>query len=77
MSSTEPVDAGRKYIEAFNKGDASAMAKAFASSAFILDGMARHTWQGPGAGEQWYRDILVEGEHQGLVAVWRARWTFV
>jgi ketosteroid isomerase-like protein len=65
MSSTETLDAVRKYIDAFNKADATAMARAFASSAFILDGMAPHTWQGPGAGEQWYRDVLAEGEHVG------------
>jgi len=65
MSSTEPLAAVRNYIDAFNRADEKAMAAAFASSASILDGLAPHTWQGPKAGEQWYRDVLVAGEHEG------------
>jgi len=29
----------------------------------ILDGMAPHVWHGPTATEDWYKDVLVEGEH--------------
>jgi hypothetical protein len=31
----------------------------------ILDGMAPHIWHGPTASQDWYRDVLAEGEHQG------------
>jgi ketosteroid isomerase-like protein len=65
MSSTEPLTTVKKVIDAFNKGDTKAMAEAFASSVSILDGLAPHTWQGPKAGAQWYRDVLIAGEHEG------------
>ncbi|MGW3466383.1 hypothetical protein ACWDE9_45680 [Streptomyces olivaceoviridis] len=31
----------------------------------ILDGMAPHGWQGPTATEDWWRDVLAEGERVG------------
>src|SRR4029077_10509738 len=55
----------RQYIDAFNRVDSKAMAAAFAVPGSILDGMAPHVWQGPTAGEDWYRDVLVEGDHVG------------
>ena len=65
MSSTDPLVAVRKYIDAFNRADTKTMAEAFANEASILDGLPPHTWQGPKAGEQWYRDVLAAGEHEG------------
>ena len=59
------VDAVRHYIEAFNGGDAEAMAACFAVPGTILDGMAPHLWHGPTAAADWYKDVLVEGEHAG------------
>ena len=55
----------RQYIEAFNKGDVKAMSTLFAVPGVILDGMAPHLWQGPTASQDWYRDVLTEGEHLG------------
>ncbi len=67
------VAAVRRYIDAFNAGDAEAMAACFAVPGAILDGMAPHLWQGPTAVTDWYRDVLAEGEHAGasdyLVAI--------
>jgi ketosteroid isomerase-like protein len=60
-----PMLAVRKYIDAFNKGDAAGMAAVFAVPASILDGMAPHVWQGPTATQDWYRDVLVEGKQHG------------
>ena len=54
-----------RYIEAFNKGDADAMAAAFAPESSILDGMAPHLWVGPTASRDWYRDVLAEGKQHG------------
>jgi ketosteroid isomerase-like protein len=54
-----------RYIDAFNTGDAEAMAACFAVPGTILDGMAPHLWRGPTAAQDWYRDVLVEGEHLG------------
>jgi ketosteroid isomerase-like protein len=66
MSTTDnPLAAVRQYINAINKGDREAMAAAFADPGSILDGMAPHVWQGPTASQDWYRDVLVEGEHHG------------
>jgi ketosteroid isomerase-like protein len=62
---TEPVDAVRRYIEAFNRGDIEAMAGCFAPGGSILDGMAPHVWRGESAARDWYRDVLTEGEHLG------------
>lgn len=65
MASTDPMRTVRQYIDAFNNGDATAMATAFAATGSILDGMAPHVWRGPTATEDWYRDVLAEGEHLG------------
>jgi ketosteroid isomerase-like protein len=61
----DPMAAVRKYIDAFNRGDAAVMAMTFAVPASILDGMAPHVWQGPTATQDWYRDVLVEGKQHG------------
>ena len=47
IAADDPMAAVRKYVDAFNKGDAAEMAAAFAVPASILDGMAPHVWQGP------------------------------
>src|SRR5262245_51736599 len=64
-SATEPMAAVHQYIAAFNQGDAKAMAAIFAVPGSILDGMAPHVWHGPTATQDWYRDVLVEGELHG------------
>ena len=61
MTST-PLEAVGQYIDAFNNGDPEVMAATFDSPGSILDGMAPHLWQGPTATEDWYRDVLAEGE---------------
>ena len=61
MTST-PLAAVGQYIDAFNNGDPEVMAATFDSPGSILDGMAPHLWQGPTATEDWYRDVLAEGE---------------
>ena len=61
----DPMTTVRQYIDAFNAGDAKAMATAFAPSSSILDGMAPHVWHGPTAGADWYRDVLAEGKQHG------------
>ncbi len=65
MKTNDPLATVHQYIEAFNRGDAKAMAAAFAVPGSILDGMAPHVWHGPTATEDWYRDVLIEGEHAG------------
>ena len=47
------------------KGDAKGMAATFAVPGSTLDGMAPHLWQGPTATQDWYRDVLIEGEQHG------------
>lgn len=65
MSTNDPMAAVRQYIDGFNKGDAKVMAATFAVPGSILDGMPPHVWQGPTATQDWYRDVLVEGEQHG------------
>ncbi len=55
----------QQYIEAFNQGDARSMAAVCADPMSILDGMAPHVWHGPSATQNWYKDVLAEGEHLG------------
>lgn len=62
---TNPLAAVQQYIDAFNKGDREEMSAAFAVPGSILDGMAPHLWLGPTASQDWYRDVLIEGEQHG------------
>ena len=64
-SPNDPMAAVRQYIDAFNNGDAKAMAAICSDPMQILDGMAPHVWQGPTATEDWYSDVLTEGKHLG------------
>jgi ketosteroid isomerase-like protein len=61
---TDPMAAVHQYIDSFNKGDAKGMAAACANPVSILDGMAPHSWAGPTACEDWYKDVLAEGERE-------------
>ena len=65
MTALEPMTTVHRYIAAFNDGDADAMAACFADPGSILDGMAPHVWIGTTAARDWYRDVLIEGEHHG------------
>jgi ketosteroid isomerase-like protein len=66
MASTDdPAETVRRYVDGFNRGDAKAMAAACADPMQILDGMSPHVWQGPTASDDWYADVLREGEHVG------------
>ena len=65
LSSNDPMAAVRRYVDAFNNGDVKAMAATCAEPMQILDGMSPHVWQGPKAAEDWWRDVLTEGEHLG------------
>ncbi|MFG2634214.1 nuclear transport factor 2 family protein [Streptomyces sp. NPDC048362] len=69
--SNDPMAAVARYVDAFNRGDARAMAAACADPMQILDGMAPHVWQGPTASEDWWRDVLAEGEHIGASGWYR------
>lgn len=65
MSVSDPLAAVRRYLDAFNRGDAKEMAATFAVPGSILDGMAPHLWMGPTATQDWYRDVLAEGKQHG------------
>ena len=62
---TGPMETVRDYIAGFNKGDVNSMAAMCADPMSILDGMAPHVWHGPTASQDWYSDVLVEGEQHG------------
>lgn len=63
--SGDPMATVLRYVEAFNNGDAVAMAAACAAPMQILDGMSPHVWQGPTAAEDWWKDVCAEGDHVG------------
>jgi ketosteroid isomerase-like protein len=65
VATNDPVATVRLYIDAFNRGDAAAMAAAFSDPGFILDGMAPHVWAGPTAPQDWWRDVLEEADRHG------------
>jgi hypothetical protein len=69
QTESNPMAAVRKYIDAFNKGDAAGMAATFAVPGSIIDGMAPHLWQGPTAAQDWYRDVLIEGKTRALQSI--------
>ena len=62
----DPMTAVRTYVDAFNRDDVTVMAAMHAVSGSILDGMAPHLWQGPTATQDWYRDVLFEGERHDV-----------
>jgi ketosteroid isomerase-like protein len=62
---TDPMATVHQFADAFNKGDVKAMATMFAVPASILDGLPPHSWQGPTASEDWYRDVMAAGAHEG------------
>jgi ketosteroid isomerase-like protein len=64
-NSDDPMATVVQYVDAFNNGDAKAMAVTCAEPMQFLDGMSPHVWQGPTAAEDWWRDVLTEGEHLG------------
>ena len=59
------MDAVRRYVDGFNRGDIETMAAAFAVPGTILDGMAPHVWHGTTAAQDWYTDVLAEGQQHG------------
>jgi len=66
VTTKEPMDAVRQYVDAFNRGDVKTMASTFTLRGMILDGMAPHVWHGTTAAQDWYRDVLVEDEQHGV-----------
>ena len=68
MATNDPMATVKQYIDAFSKGDAEAMAATFAVPGSILDGMAPHVWLGPTVSQDWFRDVLIEGEQHGASA---------
>lgn len=65
QSASDPTAAVRQFVQAFNKGDTKAMAATCDKPMSILDGMWPHVWYGTTACEDWFRDVLTEGEHVG------------
>jgi ketosteroid isomerase-like protein len=65
MNATDPMAVIGNYLNAFNRGDSEGMAAMFTVPGSILDGMAPHLWQGATATQDWYRDVLIEGEQHG------------
>ena len=65
MGTETPLAAVHQYVDAFNRGDVTAMTATFAIPGQILDGTAPHVWQGPTAAQDWYRDVLIEGKKHG------------
>ena len=64
-SFNDPMATVSEYVAGFNNGDPKAMAAACADPMQILDGMSPHVWQGPTASQDWWSDVLTEGEHVG------------
>jgi len=61
----DPINTVQDYTAAFNNGDADGMAACWGEYGSTLDGMAPHVWTGPTDARDWYRDVLIEGEHHG------------
>jgi hypothetical protein len=61
----ELMDAVRQYVDGFNRGDVKTIGSTFAVPGMVLDGMAPYVWHGATVAQDWYRDVLVEGEQHG------------
>lgn len=64
-SEAGPIQVVRQFVDAFNKGDVKKMAATCDRPMAILDGTWPHVWYGANACEDWYRDVLIDGEHIG------------
>jgi ketosteroid isomerase-like protein len=64
-SADSPGAAVQAYVDAFNRGDAAAMAACFAAEGSILGGMSPHLWTGPTRASDWYRDVMAQVGHVG------------
>lgn len=62
----DPAAIVQRYLAAFNRADEAGMADCFSAPGVILDGMPPHVWSGPSAAEDWWRDMLAEGEYFGV-----------
>ena len=69
-ATSDPIAAVRTYVDAFNRGDATAMATTFAASGLILDGMAPHVWQGPTATRDYQ---LLSDTPRAISLLWESR----
>jgi hypothetical protein len=71
MATTGPLQTVHQYINAFNRGDAQAMAATFAVPDSILDGMPPHSWLGPTPLQDWYRDVFRRSRAPWCVRLFR------
>jgi hypothetical protein len=62
---SNPLATVQQYVDGFNKSDVVAMEASFATPGSILDGLPPHTWQGPKACVDWYRDVMAAGRREG------------
>lgn len=65
---TDVMAVFHKWVDAFNQGDATGGAGFCADSAVVIDDIAPHVWQGPGACAAWYKaytDFAAKAEMTG------------
>ena len=55
----------RDFIAAFDRGDAAAAAATHAADVSIVDEVAPHIWQGPGAFQKWADDLTADAKANG------------
>jgi ketosteroid isomerase-like protein len=55
-----------KWVDAFNKGDASALTAVCADSGVVLDELPPYVWQGSGACASWYKAFQAFTAQQGM-----------
>ena len=59
---TAPI---RQFIDDFNKGDTAGAKATHVASPSIIDEVAPHAWNGPGAFDAWSRDLAKEATAHG------------
>ena len=56
----------RQFADAFNKGDAKALAATCADQAFIIDEFPPHEWHGANTCAKWMSDYFADAKKNGM-----------
>jgi len=66
QESSAVMTAVSQFVDAFNKGDAKAIAAACSEQASVIDEFPPHEWHGVGACTKWASDYDVDAKKRGI-----------
>jgi ketosteroid isomerase-like protein len=65
VAAPTPEGTVHEFIDAFDRGDGAAAAATHTADVSIIDEMAPHIWQGPGAFQAWAGDLMADAKASG------------